>query len=165
MKKLDPAKTKAFPLKLSKLIVALCIVCLALCAAGIAVTIVRIVNYGIYGIMDVLKYPLLLAVCVFCIVIVVSILIRARYLVDKKSLTTQFGVIKSVYSINEFTSLTMDIQTNKLTVHQGENFFVISVKTEWQDEFIKALLEAKPEIEVDYTLTENKPPKGKNTNK
>ena len=94
-----------------------------------------------------------------CIVIVISILVRARYLVDEKSLTTQFGFIKSSYSISEFTSLTVDMQTNKLIVYQGENFFVVGVKPEWRDDLINAILEVKPQIEIDYTLTENKPPK------
>ncbi len=162
MKKLNEQKTKTFPLKLSQLVVTLCFVCLALCAAGIAVTIVRIINHGIYGVMDVLKYPLLLVVCVFCIVVVISILIRARYVVDEKFLTTQFGIIKSSYTISEFTSLTVDMQTEKMTVYQGENFFVISIKAEWKDELVKAILEVNPKIEVDFTLTENKPPKDKN---
>ena len=166
MKKINTGKVSVFPLKLSKLIIALCILCLGLCAAGIVVTTIRIINHGIFGVMDVLKYPLLLAVCVFCIVVVISILIRARYIVDEKSLITQFGLIKTTYVISDFTSITVDMQTEKMTVYQGENFFVISVKPEWKDDFIKAILAVKPEIEVDFTLTENKPPKNeKNSDK
>ena len=159
MKKLDLEKTKVFPFKLSKLLLILCILCLALCVAGIVVTVIRMINFGIAGVLDVLKYPLLIAVCALCIAIVISILVRTCYMVDEKSLTTQYGFIKSVYPIQEFTSMTLDMQTNKLTIYQGENFFILSVNKDWENEFIHAILAVKEDLEIDYTLTENKPPK------
>ena len=162
MKKLDTEKTKVFPFKLSNLLLILSILCLALCAAGITVTIIRIVNFGIHGVMDVLKYPLLLAICLLCIAVVISILIRTHYVVGEQTLTTQYGFIKSTYSIQDFTSITVDMQTNKLTIYQGENFFVLTVKAAWQNDFVQAILEVNPSIQVDYTLTENKPPKEEN---
>ena len=161
MKKSTDQKNKIlFPLKLSKVMIALCIVCIALCLAGIAVTIFRIVNNnGINGVMDVLKYPLLILICLFCIALVLSILIRSQYAVDDKNLTTQFGFIKSTYPIKDFTSLTVDSQQQKLTVYQGENFFVLSVKETWLNDMVHAILQSKPSLEVSYTLTENLPPK------
>lgn len=155
-----PNQTKTFPLRLGKLILILCGVCLALCAAGIAVTVVRIVeNEGIHNLEDVLKFPLLIAVCLLCALLVVSLLIRSRYLIDDKFLTVQFGLIKTKYSLADLTALVVNQQNNKITFYQGEAFFVLSVQSAWSHEFVHAILEKKENLDVSYTLTDNKPPK------
>ncbi len=159
MKQSIEKKGTVFPVKLSKLLFILCIACLVLCATGIGVTVYRIVKVGIHGVLDVFKYPLLIAVCLLCILLVLSIMIRARYIVDDKTLTTQFGIIKSVYPLKDITAVTVDLQTNKLTVHQGENFFLLGIAPAWQNQFVLALTKDHPSIDVRYTLTENKPPK------
>ena len=159
MKNVENQK-KVFPLKLSKLIITLCFVCIALCLAGIGVTIFRIVrNGGIHGILDALKFPMLILVCLFCIALVVSILIRSQYTVDETNLTTAFGFIKSQYPIKDFTSMTVNSHTHKLTVYQGEEFFVLTVKEAWENDLVQAILQSKPDIEVSYVLTDNTPPK------
>lgn len=161
MKKIDNQTQKSiFPFKLSKVIFALCLLCMAICVAGIVITVIRIVNNGgIKGVLDVLKYPLLIVVEIFFIVFAISVIIRSRYIVTDTSLITQFGIVKSTYSLKDITTLTLDTKANKLFVYQGEVFFVLSVRKEWQTQLIQAILQSKPDLSVNFTLEDGEPPK------
>ena len=133
---------------------ALAIVVLLLCAGGIALSVWRIIQDGIHDFGDALKSPFLIAICIFGIVVVSSLLIRSRYVVTKDTLTTQFGIIKSKFAIADFTSVLLDTDSKKLTVYIGEEFFVVTTNPEWNNDFVQALREAKPELEFSFTLTE-----------
>ena len=150
-------KRYTFPFKLNKLPIVLCFVVLALCIVGIIVSVLRIVNEGIV-IENVLQHPFLIAVCIFCMVIVLSLLIKSQYIIDETNFTTQFGIIKSKLPIKTINSIEEDREKEKLTVYCGESFTVIAIKKEWNDEFIRALLAVNPDIDYAFTMTENKPP-------
>ena len=147
-----------FRFTLNKLTVVLCILVLLLCALGIATSVLRIVKSGVNNFDDALKSPFLILICLFCVAIIVSVLIRSQYTIDGENLITQFGFIKSKLPLNTITSIELDTSEKKLTLYSGENFSVISINKEWNDAFIKALLKANPDIEYTFTLTENVPP-------
>ena len=88
--------------------------------------------------------------------IVTALLIRSRYVITKDTLTTQFGFIKSKFSIQDFTSVQLDTDSRKLTVYMGEQFFVVTTDPTWNNDFVQALREVKPDIEFSFTLTETK---------
>ena len=150
-------ETKTFKFKLNAKLILLCVAILLLCAAGIVVTTLRMLKYGIHGVNDVIKYPFLLAVCVACVVIVVALLIKAEYLLTDKELITKFGFIKTKYPIKELTSVLLDRDKNRLTLYMGEQFAVVLVDPKWNEEFVRELLKRNPEIEYTFTVTENKP--------
>lgn len=145
------------------MIICLCIAIFLLCGVGIGVSVWRIVRFGIKGFNDVIKYPFLIAVCLFCIVIVIAILIRSQYIVDGESFITQFGIIKSKFAIQDITSILLDRDLKKLSVYFGEQYSVISVSPEWNEELVRALLDVNPNIDYGFTLSE--PPKDKTDNK
>ncbi len=149
-----PQEATYFKFRFTPLMIVLAIAVLLLCAGGAALSVWRIIRDGVHGFGDVLKSPFLIAICLFGIVIVVSILIRSRYIVTKDTLTTQFGLIKSKFKIQDFTSVLLDTDNRKLTVYMGEEFFVVTTNPEWNNDFVQALREAKPEIEFSFTLTE-----------
>ena len=157
-KKNTNKESATFRFTLNKLTVILCIAVLALCVLGIAASVLRIVQNGVNDFSDALKSPFLILICLFCIAVVVSILIRSQYTVDEEYLTTQFGFIKNKISVQELTSVELDTAAQKLTLYSGENFSVVSINKEWNDAFIKALLKANPNIEYTFTLTDNVPP-------
>ncbi len=159
MKKQEPENVKRFKMKFSPTIFLLCVAVLALCGVGIGISIWRIARFGIKGFNDVIKYPFLIAVCVFCIVIVISILIRSQYVVIGETFITQFGIIKTKFSIKEMTSLLFDRDLYKLSIYFGEQFSVISVSPAWNEELVRALLAVNPSIDYGFTLAE--PPKDK----
>ena len=66
----------------------------------------------------------------------------------------QFGIIKSKFSVADFTSILLDTDSKKLTVYMGEEFFVVTTNPEWNNDFVQALREVKPDIEFSFTLTE-----------
>lgn len=157
MKKQEMETVKRFKMKFSPTIVWLCIAILALCGVGIGVSVWRIAHFGIKGFNDVIKYPFLIAVCAFCIVIVIAILIRSQYVVAGETFITQFGLIKTKFSIQEITSLLLDRDLYKLSIYFGEQFSVISVSPAWNEELVRALLDVNPNIDYGFTLTD--PPK------
>ena len=75
---------------------------------------------------------------------------------DGTHYTTQFGFIKSSFLIADITAIVLDSDTKKLTVYVGEEFTVLSLNEAWNEEFVRALLDANPEIEYSFTLAENK---------
>ena len=160
-KKNTNKESVTFRFTLNKLTVVLCIAVLLLCGLGIATSVIRILKNGVQGFSDALKSPFLILICLFCIAVVVSILIRSQYTVDDEFLTTQFGFIKNKISVQELTSIELDTTAQKLTLYSGENFSVVSINKEWNDAFIKALLKANPNIEYAFTLTDNVPPEEK----
>ena len=158
MKKENPQnKAQRFDIKFSVAIILLCVAIYLLCVAGIIVSVWQITRFGITEFLDVLKYPFLVLISLFAIVLVTCILIRSQYVVENKTLITQFGFIKSRFDINAITSLELDITTNKLTVFFGEQFIVITVQASWQESFVRALLTANPNIDYGFTLTDTPP--------
>ena len=153
---------EVFKIQFSKMIVLLCIAIFALCSMGIGLSVWRIARFGIQEFSDVLKSPFLIAVCAFCIIIVICILIKSQYVVDEKYFITQFGFIKSKFAIKDITSLLLDCQTKKLTIHFGEEYTVLSVNPDWQEKLVRAILTINPDI--DYTFTLSDAPKDEKDN-
>jgi hypothetical protein len=155
-KKNKNTQVKRFSYTFTPVMLVLIIGVLLLCSAGIAVSIWRIVQFGIKSFNDVIKYPFLIAVCVFCIVFVISVFIRSQYIVSGDKLITQFGFIKSSYDIKKITALTFDRDTNKLTVNFGEEYALLAVNPEWNEQLVRAILDVNNSIDYSFTLTEIK---------
>lgn len=165
MKKKISEQKRSFPLRFSWKIVLLCVSALLLCAAAIAITVVRLVkNGGVKTFDDVLRYPFLIAISLVLAVLVIALLVKSEYTVDSTRLTTRFGLIKSSTDLGKITALVSDKQTNKLTVKMSEEYAVISVDPSWSEEFVRAILEGNPSIDYSFTLTENKPPEEEKKN-
>ena len=146
---------KYFKYSFSKTMIALAITVILLCLVGIVISIYRLVKFGgVDGFTDALKSPLLIAICLFCIVTVIALLVKSQYIVDETHYTTQFGFIISRFPIKDITSLVLDMDTKKLTIYMGEQFSVLSLSPEWNDEFIAAIRAVNPEIEFSFTLAE-----------
>lgn len=161
MKNRNSQPTKSYKIVFSNLIIGLCILVFALCVSGIAVSVYRLVKFGVETWSDALKSPLLIGVSVFCIALVISVLVRSRYLVDGKYLISQFGFVKSKFEIKDITTLELNTDTYKLTVYMGEQFFVITSSPAWNEEFIRALLAVNPNIDYTFTLASKEEPKKK----
>ena len=149
-------EAKRFAYKFTPVMLALIISVLLLCGAGIGVSVWRIIQFGVKSFNDVIKYPFLIAVCIFCIVFVICVFIRSQYVVAGETLTTQFGFIKSSYDIKKITVMVFDRDTHKLTIHFGEEFIVLAVNTAWNEQFTRAILDANDTIDYSFTLTEIK---------
>ncbi len=157
MKNTDQKNDKQiFKITFSKSIYLLCVAVYLLCIAGIALSVWRIIKFGVHGFNDIIKYPFLIAVCLLCIVLVTAILIRSQYVVDKQYLITQYGLIKSKFAIKDITAVTLDSDSQKLTVNFGEPYTVISVSPAWNEQFVRALLAVNPNIDYSFTFSENK---------
>ncbi len=130
----------------------LLIVALVLCAAGLAVSIYRIYNEGIDGFTAALQSPLLIVICVFAIVFIISVLIKSQYVVTEKHYISQFGFVKSRFLIKDVTKIELDSDTKKLTVFVGEEYMVLSIVPEQNDAFVQAMRSVNKDIDFSFTL-------------
>ncbi len=154
-KKKVPQEAKRFKYTLTKTMLCLAIAVILLCGVGIGISVYRIKTFGIHGFADTLQSPFLIAVCAFCIALVLSILFKSQYSVTATHYVIQFGFVKSKFPIKEITSLELNTTTNKLTVYVGEQFSVLTLNEKWRDDFIAAIREVKPEIDFTFTLADN----------
>lgn len=148
-----------FKIKFPKSILWICVAIYALCGVGVGISVWRMVRFGVGTFFDVLKYPFLIVVCLLCVVIVTSVLIKSEYIVDEQFLISKFGLVKSKFSIKDITSIVLDSDAKKLTVYFGEQFTVLSVMPEWNEDLSRALLKVNPDI--DYSFTFSDPPQPK----
>lgn len=161
MKNKKQTQKQIFRLKFSPAILTLAIAVLALCGVGIGISIWRIVRFGVKDLNDVIKYPFLIAVCVFCIALMISILVKSQYMVDDEYFTTQYGFIKSKFAIRDVTSIVLDSDVKKLAVRFGEQYTVVSVSPEWNEALVRALLAVNPSIDYGFTLSDTPSDKDK----
>ena len=154
-----PQEAKKFKFRFTPLMVILAIAVLLLATAGCVLSVWRITQQGIHGFNDALKSPLLIAICIFGIVVVTAMLVRSQYVITETALIVQFGIIKSSFKVADFTSVLLDTDSKKLTVYMGENFFVVTTNPEWNNDFVQALRKVKPDIEFSFTLTDGEPDK------
>lgn len=150
-------QTKVFRFKFNKPTVFFCILGMLLCLAGIATSIWRLISEGVDGVTGALQSPLLIGVCIFGLVILISMLVRSQYLVDDKNITVQFGVIKSKTPIESITAIELDKDTDKLSVYCGETYTVIAVNKSWNDEFVRTIQAVNPKADYSVVLAKHKP--------
>ncbi len=151
----SPNGAKYFKYHFTKTMLVLAIGVIVLALAGMSVSIYRIYKFGIREWLDVLQSPLLIAVCVFLIALVASMLVKSQYIVDDTYYTTQFGFIKSKFRIKDITAMELNTDTKKLTLYIGEEFSVLTLSPTWQDDFIVAIRAVKPDITFTFTLAES----------
>ena len=130
----------------------LLIVALVLCVAGLAVSVFRIYNEGIHGFIDALQSPLLIVICVFAIIFIISVWAKSQYVVTDKYYISQFGFVKSRFLISEVTKIELDSDTKKMTVFLGEEFMVLSIVPEQNDAFVQAIREVNKDFDFSFTL-------------
>lgn len=157
----EPQSAKYFKYKFTKSMIFLAIAALLLCVVGIAISIYRIAKYRLRELTDYLTSPLLIGICLLCIVVVIALLIRSRYIVTEEHYITQFGLIKSKFPIKDITAVVLDTATNKLTIKVGEQYSVLSLSPEWNHDFVQALRDVNPKIDYSFT-TEESPKKEEN---
>ena len=153
---------KVFPFRHNPVSIVFCILALLLCAAGVGMSVYRIITEGVEDFTKVLQSPFLILICLFCAAVIISILVKSEFIVAGGELITRFGFIKSRLSISTITSMEHDRGTHKLTVYCGEEYTVFTLKPEWEDDIVHEICSANKEIELSFTMTENKPPKDEN---
>ena len=151
-KKNSVQKRVCFPYKFTSMMILLAIGILVLCALGIAVSIYRLTQEGLHEFTDFLRYPLLIIISAFCIIVVICLLVKSQYVVSDKDFIVQFGFIKNKYPIKNVTALSLDSDTAKLSVYLGEPYVVLSIEPTRNDAFVKAVREFNPNAEFTFTM-------------
>ena len=150
---------KMFKYRLTPVMLTLAIAVLALCLAGIGLSIYRIVKSVPQDFSDYLKSPLLIAISAFCVAVVIAILVKSQYVVTDEFYILQFGFIKSKYPLQDVTSLELNTDTQKLTIHLKDGYTVLSLNADESNDFVQAVQKINPDVEFSFTLTEGNPKK------
>lgn len=151
---------KIYKYKFTRLLKALMVLGMVLCALGFGVNlyycIVNGARHAANPIYPIMQYVLMFFVTVVLFVLLFSIMLRSAYVIDGKVFKTRFGLITSKYDIEKIENITLDRKTDKLTVAftSGE-YIVIVVKQQWYEEFVTELLLANPKIKYDIISLEN----------
>lgn len=142
---------KTFSIQFPLSVILLGVAVLVLCAISIVVSVLQIRSLGINGFSDLLKYPFLICLSLFGIALIVSLFIKSQYVITDTQFISQFGFIKSKTEIKTITSISLNTDTQKLTLYFGEEFTVLSFTKDWNEEFVRALLEKNPNISYSFT--------------
>lgn len=142
---------KTFTIQFPASVILLGVAVILLCVLSIVVSILQINSLGINGFTDLLKYPFLICISVFGIALVVSLFIRSQYVITDTLFISQFGFIKSKTEIKTITSVVLDTDTQKLTLYFGEEYTVLSFTKDWNEEFVRTLLDKNPNISYSFT--------------
>ncbi len=151
---------ETFRFQFTPLMIALFCLLLALCAAGIGLTTWQFVDFlkgDISSPYDWIKYLLLYFVSILLAIIVLAMLIKSQYIVSEKTLTIQFGIIRSRYEIKNIYSVRLFRGSNKLSVYFDDyktKYMVIVVKDKWYTDFVQALIKRNEKIEFDFITPE-----------
>ena len=147
---------KTYKFKLSKIALLLSILAIILSLGGIALTVYRIIKIGFTSFTVGVQHVVMLIVCVALLVVFISLLIRSYYKITDKEIILKFGVIKSVFKIEEITSVHLFTKTNKLVLYfKNETYTVIVVKENWHKDFIDDLLSKNDKIVYDVSYEES----------
>lgn len=151
---------KVFKFKFTKLTVGLIYAGIVICVAGVAANIISIIFGDIATaenkVYPIIQHSLMFFIPIFLLIILISLLISSYYAVEGQTLKLNFGIIRSKYDVNNIEIIILNRSTGKLTVcFKDENFMVISVKEEWYNDFIDALLKANRNIEFSIKSKEN----------
>ena len=149
-----PQETNTFKFQFTKLLIGIAVAIYTLCVLGIVLSIIRIVQNGIHGLIDVLQSPFLILICLFAIALLTAMLIHSCYKVTDTDLVIEFGFIKSSYPLSKITSILLDTDTHKLTIYMGEEYFMVTTNPEWNNDLVQAIRAKNPEVEFTFTLSD-----------
>lgn len=155
-----------FRFRFSPLILAVLILGLVLCAVCIAFNSWQLALFlqdeASPTTWDWLKFSIFYFVAAFFAVLVISMLIRSRYILTDKDLILQFGIVKSRYEIKKIFSLRLFEKSNKLTVYFDDfktKYMIIVVHEQWYKDFVEALQQRNDRIEFELVCPTDKPDK------
>ena len=149
---------ETFPLKKSRAIILLSAGALALSVIGIALSSYRLYQSGVHSFYDCLKYPFLIAVCLFAVAVTLGLFIHCEYRVSKTELITCYGFIKSRLPLSQITAVTSDTDTDKIYISltETEGQIIIDTAPEKREDFVQATLRGNPSIDYGFTMREKK---------
>jgi hypothetical protein len=141
-------------------------VALVLCVVGFGFNLYQVIKVGFSDTSSVvykaIQYALMFLVTVALFAILVGLLAKSYYEVTDKQLNTHFGFIVSKYEISKIEKIVLERATNKLTVIFTETLYInIVIAKDSYDDFISAILAAKPAVEYEILSEDSTDPKAK----
>lgn len=140
---------------------AMLILALALCAAGLSLTTWQFVDFlrtgNLASALEWAKFFLLYAVSIFIAVIVTAMLIRSEYVLTDQRLTLVFGLIRMRYGLDTIRSAHLFKGANKLALYFNDEktrYTVIVISPKSYDDFVRAIILRNERIAFTFSTPE-----------
>lgn len=153
---------KKFRYNFPKLTLILIIAGLAACIAGFTVNLYVCITQGVTWAVNpyipLATYILMYLVIIAAGVLLAGMLVFSYYRVDKNSVTTCFGLIRSSYDVSKIDTIVLDRETDKLLVYmEDESYIIIAIKSSQYQDFVQAVIDANPVVGYAIQSVENTP--------
>ena len=151
---------KVYKFKFSPLLIALAVLGLVLCAAGLGLTtwqLAEALAEGGPSVYECITYALMYLVSVLLAVLISAMLIRSQYVITDSELIMRFGLIRQKYDLKKIFSVHLFKGADKLAVYFDDfrtNYIVIVVKNTWYDDFIRELTARNERIAFTFSSAE-----------
>ena len=142
------------PAKFPALIIIACFTVVALGIVGATLSIWRIVHFGARTPLDIIKYVAIFPICAFCIAVPLSIVLCSGYTISPTTLTQTFGVFRTKLPVADISSILLNSDEGKLIVYANGQTITPLIALDNNEKLTRALMNANPDIEYGFTLTE-----------
>lgn len=130
-------------------------IALGSCAAitSLVLNIRNLINYVQEGSGNAYRFitiALILLMSLAFLVIVIAMIFKSGYKVEKEKLTVRFGIIKSTFKIKDIVGIRKYMEEKRLVLFFADNSYMrVVVKPELFGEFISSLIEINKKIEFE----------------
>ena len=146
---------KTYKFKFSKPVIVLACAAIVLALGAAVFAVYRIVTIGFDTPLHGIQHVVLLLFAALALAVILSLLIRSVYKITDTRIILWFGFVKSSYKLADIEGIHLFTKTNKLVIYfKGDRYTVIVVKPEWHNDFVREILQRRPEINYDISASE-----------
>lgn len=145
---------KKFRFKYAPAVWILLVLVLLLSVGGLLWNIYNLIEfYSLNHVFKLVSYALIVIVCLFLTVFVLSVIFYGNYLIKSDTLYTCFGFFRSKSNIYDIVCLSLFKKSNKLVVYfKDQTYTVIVIDESLYDEFVLSLRKINPQIIYDTRI-------------
>ncbi len=143
---------KKFNFKYSTTVWVLLVLILLLCGAGLLWNVFNLTQYVFY-VSKIILYSILILINLFLVVLVISVMLYGKYVIEEKYLYAYFGFIRSKIEISNIVEITHFKKSDKLVIYfKDAKYTVIVISPEYYDDFILAIRNINKSIFYDVKV-------------
>lgn len=129
---------------------------IVLCIVLLVGNIFRLVNNNGFGdVYSTITYIFIFLLALLAPALLLSVLYHSSYIVENGKFITEFGFIRSDYSLAQFTELIYNAEKSELNIVMGDKYMIFKVDATWIKEFVAAL--KKENKNILYNETDDMP--------
>ncbi len=152
---------KSFRFRYPTIVFVLLVVVILASLAGIVWNVYNFIAFFQFNVVKGIMYAVVVLLTTLLLVISVSMTFYGRYVIKNNKLFACFGVIKSVYNLDDAIEITLFKKSNKLVLYfKDATYTVVVIDPADYDEFVIAVREVNPQIIFDKKIEGEDLPNG-----